>query len=105
MGGHACPGSIATITVPVVRVDDEVGDQVIDVLKIDVEGADTWVLFGCERLLTEKRVRRVFFEQNTSRMIQLGIREGEAQQFLKRHGYTCEPMNKLKTEWVAYPNE
>ena len=28
-----------------VRVDEELPDIEIDVLKIDVEGADTWVLF------------------------------------------------------------
>lgn len=59
----------------------------IDVLKIDVEGADTWVIFGAEKLLREKRIRHIFFEENLGRMEPLNIGRYEAVDFLSSHGY------------------
>jgi hypothetical protein len=35
-------------------------DIFVDVLKIDIEGADTWALMGAERLLRNKQVGRIF---------------------------------------------
>ncbi|MBI3450112.1 MAG: FkbM family methyltransferase [Acidobacteria bacterium] len=77
-----------SIDVDVVRVDEVVplGDP-IDFLKIDVEGADTWVLMGCERLLESRRVREIWFEQNKPRMAALGIPMGAAQRCLESFGY------------------
>ena len=50
---------------PVVTLDEELKDvSFIDVLKIDTEGADTWVLEGAAFLLRQKRIRHVFFEEN-----------------------------------------
>jgi hypothetical protein len=31
-------------------------------MKVDVEGADTWVLQGCERLLKAKLIKEIWFE-------------------------------------------
>ena len=56
----------------------------IDVLKIDVEGADTWVLYGCEQLLKQKAIRNIFFEQNGARMAELGIGAKRSQGFSGR---------------------
>jgi len=39
--------------VVVVKLDD-LFDQQIDILKIDVEGADTWVLEGAQRLYVKE---------------------------------------------------
>lgn len=102
-GGIANSKSTNSIEVPLTRVDHEIRDQTIDVLKVDVEGADTWVLFGCEALLKEERIRKIFFEQNTHRMNLLGIRAGEAQEFLQDLGYTCVAMDRNGLEWVATP--
>lgn len=49
--GITTSDTASTITVPLVRLDQELPDPSIDVHKIDVEAADTWVLFGCEALL------------------------------------------------------
>ena len=85
------------------RLDNELSNELIEVLKIDVEGADTWVLEGCERLLRDKRIKRIFFEQNIGRMEQLGIQAGVAQTFLRDLGYSCEPLDGDEGEWVASP--
>ncbi len=103
-------GSIAPVfsanalEVPVVRLDQELGDLSIDVLKIDVEGADTWVLFGCEELLRKKQIGTIFFEQNLDCMQRLGIAPGEAQAFLTDLGYACAPLDAHEEEWIAHPN-
>ena len=86
-----------------VRLDEELPDIDIDVLKIDVEGADTWVLFGCEQLLREKRIRTIFFEQNIGRMEVLGITANEAVDFLQSLDYVCVPFGAGESEWIAYP--
>jgi len=103
-GGISSTTSDTTVLVPLVRLDEELPDGPIEVLKIDVEGADTWVLLGCESLLKAKRVRTIYFEQNKDRMAQLGIDVGEAKTFLHDLDYTCVPLGGDEGEWIAYPN-
>jgi FkbM family methyltransferase len=55
-GGISVEAYSGTSQVPIVRLDDEFKNLHIDVLKLDVEGADTWVLFGCEALLKKRSV-------------------------------------------------
>jgi len=50
-GGIACVDSSSTIKVPVVRLDQELPDAPIDVLKIDVEGAESLVLLGASKTI------------------------------------------------------
>ena len=102
-GGISNEASPENIEVPVVRLDEELPDVTIDVLKIDVEGADTWVLYGCEALLKNRRIRKIFFEQNNVRMAALGIGENEARDFLASVGYECIPFGRNGMEWAAYP--
>jgi len=102
-GGITSTTSATTMEVPMVRLDEELPDIEIDVLKIDVEGADTWVLFGCEKLLREKRIRTIFFEQNIGRMNVLGISANEAVDFLQSLDYVCVPFGAGESEWIAYP--
>jgi FkbM family methyltransferase len=94
-GGMVLSGdSGSTVTVPVVRLDESVGaDQFVDVLKIDIEGADTWALMGAEALLRNKRIGRIFYEENTTRMRALGIRPGEAKAFLESQGYRVRQLD------------
>ena len=102
-GGIAVGATNSAIEVPMTTVDDEVPNGIVDVLKIDVEGADTWVLMGCQRLLQEQRIRFIFFEQNPIRMKELGIEQGEAQTLLADLGYTCQPLDAGGIEWQASP--
>lgn len=73
----------------------------VDVLKIDTEGADTWVLYGAERLLKEKKIRHIFFEHNFPRMELLNISPKEAKEFLERFDYVVEEHSE--TDFYAYP--
>ena len=88
LSNGARPGSIS---VKVDRLDDLISpDKTVDVLKIDAEGADSWILNGSERLLRERRVRHLFFERNRGRMTQLGIEWDEPVRFLEDCGYRAK---------------
>ncbi len=102
-GGIATAPSATTIQVPMARLDEQLRDQVIDVLKIDAEGADNLVLFGCEKLLKNRRIKMIYFEQNASRMRQLGLAEGEASRFLHDLGYECRRLGRSEEQWSAFP--
>ena len=75
----------------------------IEVLKIDTEGADSWVLRGAEGLLRARCVQHIFFELNLSRMKQLGIQPAEPIEFLDSVGYRATPLDLRKTEYYAGP--
>jgi hypothetical protein len=93
-----------TINVPVVTLDQfwaesSYSTSTIDVLKIDTEGADTWVLQGAYQLLKEKRIKHIFFEENKVRMSALGILSETAKDLLLSCGYQITPMGS--GEWYA----
>ncbi len=75
----------------------------VNVLKIDTEGADTWVLYGAENLLKKKKIDHIFFEHNAPRMKMLGIKGDEAQQFLEKLDYTVERISP--NDFYAYPKK
>jgi FkbM family methyltransferase len=75
----------------------------IDVLKIDTEGADTWVLYGAKRLLKEKKINHIFFEHNFVRMKLLNITESDAKSFLEKLDYIVEQHSP--TDFYAYPKQ
>jgi len=88
-GGLAQARTARTIPVSVRRLDDFIDSETnVSVLKIDTEGADTWVLYGAEKALRQKRIRHIFFEGNLQRMRQLGIQAPEAERYLKDLGYS-----------------
>ena len=92
-GGLALDKGMDAVEVEVTTVDQycsQSGISAIAVLKIDTEGADTWVLQGCEELLRAKAIKNIFFEENPSRMRELGIQPGEAGRFLSANGYSIE---------------
>lgn len=86
-GGLSLTKEPNSVEVQVNTLDNLFPEDTIDVLKIDTEGADTWVLQGAEKLLTERRIRHIFFEQNLVRMATLGIQAGEAQNLLTKLNY------------------
>lgn len=100
-GGICLEESQNSFEVSVVSLDDLFKHQSkdIDVLKIDTEGADTWVIEGALNLLKDNRISHIFFEENKTRMAQLGIKSGIAQKILSECGYLVE---KIDTEeWHA----
>lgn len=102
-GGIAPDGAQGSIEVPAVRLDETLAGRTIDVLKIDVEGAELLVLRGCEALLRERRVRHIFFEYNATRTAQLGIAQDACLTLLRGFGYRCTPIAKAADDWHAEP--
>lgn len=106
-GGISPNGDGNQIEVAAVRVDELVNSDVnISILKVDTEGADAWALMGCERLLKNKSVNEIWFEQNKPRMDQLGIPANAALEYLESVGYTCKAHNNPSdtlVEWSAFP--
>jgi FkbM family methyltransferase len=100
-GGISISETATSFTVPMVRLDEQLPDAEIELLKIDVEGADTLVLLGCAGLFQRQKVRTVFFEQNPERMDRLGLAPKTARTLLGDCGYTCVPLDPLESEWMA----
>ncbi|MGA1592886.1 MAG: FkbM family methyltransferase [Candidatus Nanopelagicales bacterium] len=101
-GGLSLKEEMNTINVPVVTLDQfwtELAYQPIDVLKIDTEGADTWVLEGASQLLRDKRIKHIFFEENEVRMSALDILSETAKKLLVSCGYKLRPIGER--EWYA----
>lgn len=90
-----------------VRVDDVIpSDGPIALLKVDIEGADSWALMGCDRLLKRRAVAEIWYEQNKPRMRALGIPLDLAQEYLRSVGYTPSPQGNPAAEmveWSAVP--
>jgi len=102
-GGIATAKGERQIQVEAVRVDEVVAHgRPIALLKVDVEGADTWALMGCERLLKPKLVEEIWFEQNKPRMELLGIPQNAAQDYLESVGYRCTPHDDLSSGLVQW---
>jgi FkbM family methyltransferase len=103
-GGLSIDNDLKLVEVEVCTLD-EYADQnnidKIDVLKIDTEGADTWVLYGAKELLKNKRISHIFFEHNTERMKLLNISPNEAKDFLKSIDYVVEQQSPA--DFYAYP--
>lgn len=105
-GGFTIDDNGNDITVNVVSLDDYTVENNIDeiqVLKIDTEGADTWVLYGAVNLLKQKRIHHIFFEHNLHRMSLLNINPDESHTFLEGLGYTIQKFSA--NEFYAYPTQ
>ncbi len=107
-GGLAVQRTDRSVAVDVVRLDEALDNSGrIALLKIDVEGADTWVLMGCEKLLSRRRINEIWFEENRPRMRALGIGEREALTFLRGVGYVTTPHYDRAgnvVSWSAVPS-
>jgi FkbM family methyltransferase len=103
-GGIANARSASTIRVEAEKLDAVMPmDMVIDVLKIDTEGADAWVLGGAEGLLRSHRIRHVFFEQNLARMDNLGIPHDAPFRTLESCGYRVSAIGRNDGIFHAWP--
>ncbi len=83
------------VTVGVEAIDDMVGaDQMVDFLKIDVEGSEAQVLEGCRSLLERRRIRNVYLEQNRPGAALLGINKNDPLKILRTYGFEVTRMTK-----------
>ncbi len=103
-GGFSTQINANSIEVQVNTLDSYATDMnlvKIDVLKIDTEGADTWVLYGAKNLLKQKKIKHIFFENNPTRMKLLEIKEDDATLFLENLNYIVE--KNSSNDFYAYP--
>jgi FkbM family methyltransferase len=81
-----------TRDVPAVTLDahcEELGISRVDLLKIDVEGAEVDVLLGAERILGERAVGALLFEVSLPQIEALGHAADEPFEILAAAGYEC----------------
>jgi len=69
-------------------------DSIINLLKIDVEGAETWVIEGASNLLRKGNIKHIFFEENLERQNKLNIEPNSALRLLEKYGYKVLRLNK-----------
>jgi hypothetical protein len=80
-------GSAGATRVPVVPLDEVIRDQSVSFLKVDVEGAESLVFRGCERLLKRRAIQNIYFEQNGPGAASLGLPTLAARNWLVSLGY------------------
>ncbi len=81
-------GAKDSLRVKVIRLDKLVrNDQVVDFLKVDVEGAELMVFQGCEKLLKKKAIKHIYFEQNAPGATSMGFPIDGAKKYLESFGY------------------
>lgn len=96
-GGISIDNSSNLVEVKVITLDKYCSENdisEIEVLKIDTEGADTWVIYGAENMIKNKAIKNVFWEENLPRMGNLGIKTNEAHDFLKKYNYTINKISE-----------
>jgi FkbM family methyltransferase len=82
--------SDATQEVPVTTLDSFAETHNlshIDLLKIDVEGAEPRVLAGCEQLLRHRKIKHIIFEISQTPLHALGYTAYDTFDILEKHGY------------------
>jgi len=89
-GGQEDPDAIAVETS---TLDEILGDDGVDVLKIDVEGAEGLVLLGGQSLLRRTQPT-IFMEFVPRRLAKMGTRPGDVLAFLKGCGYSFLVINE-----------
>jgi hypothetical protein len=68
------------VSVPVETLDDVVGERIVGLLKVDVEGYEFPLLKGAARALKEHRIRHIVFEDHEGSA-------SDAAKFLQSAGY------------------
>jgi FkbM family methyltransferase len=87
-----------TAVTAVLTIDSIIGDRVVAGMKVDVEGFEIGVLRGCERALSEHRVRLIQLEWNARSVPAVGTDRQPVADLLAKHGYAlyrAEPDGSL----------
>ena len=101
-----------SVIIPTVSIDDycsENGIEKIDLLKIDVEGAELNVLKGAEGMFSEKKIKVCVFEFGQT-IFDMGNTVEEFKQFFKKYNYKIGNVSKNqhvfpidpKTNWGCF---
>jgi len=83
---------------------DDYNNEKVDMIKIDVEGADILVLFGMERMLTEKLVKFIQIE-NGDHIKLSGYTFQDAIDYMANLGYDCYDFDGEKFIKITEPTE
>jgi FkbM family methyltransferase len=92
--GRPPAARVREITVPMTRADDLVTAKTVDVIKIDVEGAELGVLRGATRLVSENRPV-IMFESAPGDENRLGYTKESLWEFLARLDYVTLVPNRV----------
>ena len=100
-GAHGEVIEVAAVTL------DELLDELlpatpVQVMKMDVEGAEALVLAGSRRLLAERGIETIYYECNRERLGLLGCTPEDIHRPLRDCGYACEPLDRSGFEWMAH---
>jgi FkbM family methyltransferase len=85
------PDGISEITVA--TIDSIIGNRTIAGMKVDVEGFEIDVLLGCERALSEHRVRLIQLEWNSTSMQAVGTDRKPVADLFAKYGYSLYSAN------------
>lgn len=102
---YAFAGESTYIKVVVTTLDSyvrEAGMRRLDLLKIDVEGAELYVLQGARNTLQEFRPR-VLFEIGQQNLDPYGLRPEDIYGFLQENGYNLQDMSGQKITKAEFP--
>jgi FkbM family methyltransferase len=84
-----------TVAVAGVRLDDLLGElKRVDVMKIDVEGAEVHALSGLERTLKANPDITVVFEWSPEQLAQVGDNPAELVDLLEMHGFSFKLLER-----------
>jgi FkbM family methyltransferase len=82
---HLDPGGVSEIAM--LTIDSIIGNRTVAGMKVDVEGFEVDVLHGCERALSEHRVRLLQLEWNSTSMQAVGADRKPVADLLARYDY------------------
>jgi FkbM family methyltransferase len=88
LGGEATNGSVEVQASTLDDLSAEAGIERIDVLKIDIEGAETEAFRGAARLLQSRAIGTIVAEVRDSHLSRMGSSEAELVALLSAHGLT-----------------
>jgi FkbM family methyltransferase len=77
-----------------VTIDSVIGDRTVDGIKIDVEGFEIEVLRGCERALSQHRLRLIQLEWNSASGQAVGGDRVPVAELLAKYGYALYRPNR-----------
>lgn len=85
---------VSVNSIPLDTYFKDIEEKYIEILKIDTEGADYLVLKGATELLKQKKIKHIFWEENTYRANLLGLEPFKAIDFLERLDYKVKQIGE-----------
>jgi FkbM family methyltransferase len=73
--------------IAMVTIDSIIGDRIVAGMKVDVEGFEIEVLYGCERALSGQRIKLIQLEWNSTSLTAVRASREPVARLLRKHGY------------------